>query len=72
MKAETNSEYLTVQEVRQHLNISQAAAYSLTHRNDFPVCRFGGNIRIPKDAFNAWIKARTSIPKDLHAYMDMN
>ena len=49
MKKVTGSEteYMTVAEVRRYLNISQASAYELTHRKDFPVCRFGGSIRIP-------------------------
>ena len=57
--------FLTIAEVRAYLNISQAAAYQLAHRKDFPVCRFGGNIRIPKDAFMAWVNARTYIPTAL-------
>lgn len=54
--------FMTITEVRKYLNISQSAAYQLSHRKDFPVCRFGGNIRIPRDAFLAWVKARTYIP----------
>lgn len=54
--------YLTVADVKNYLNISQTAAYSLTRRRDFPVCRFGSIIRIPKDAFLAWVDARTCIP----------
>ena len=54
--------YMTISEVGRFLNISQSAAYQLSHRKDFPVCRFGGNIRIPRDAFTAWVKARTHIP----------
>lgn len=53
--------FLTIAEARQILNISQSAAYQLSRRKDFPVCRFGGNIRIPKDAFFAWVEARTYI-----------
>lgn len=55
--------YMTVGEVKQYLNISQAAAYELTHRTDFPVCRIGGSIRIPKAAFLAWVELRTYIPE---------
>ncbi len=65
MKINEESGFLTVAEVRKYLNISQAAAYQLSHRKDFPVCRFGGNIRIPKDAFMAWVNARTYIPTAL-------
>lgn len=57
--------FLTIAEVRNILNISQSAAYQLSRRRDFPVCRFGGNIRIPRDAFFAWVEARTYIPTAL-------
>lgn len=54
--------YLTIADIRCYLNISQSAAYELTHRKDFPVCRFGSSIRIPRDAFLAWVESRTYIP----------
>lgn len=57
--------FLTITEVRMILNISQSAAYQLSRRKDFPVCRFGGNIRIPRDAFFAWVDERTYIPTSL-------
>lgn len=57
--------FMTVAEVQKFLNISQSAAYQLSRRKDFPVCRFGGNIRIPRDAFMAWVNARTYIPTAL-------
>lgn len=66
------SEYLTIRDVRQHLNISQAAAYELAKRQDFPSARFGGSIRIPREAFLAWVRKCTSIPKDLTPYMNVN
>ena len=55
-------DYLTVADVRRYLNISQAKAYELTHRKDFPVCRFGACIRIPRDAFMAWVQQCTYVP----------
>lgn len=54
--------YMTVNDVRLYLNISLSAAYELAHSRDFPVCRFGGNIRIPRDAFLVWVESRTYIP----------
>ena len=68
---ELMSEYMTVAEVRQYLNISQTAAYELTHRKDFPVCRFGGSIRIPRKAFLAWVEMKTSVPRELASYMSI-
>ena len=60
-----NHEYLTIADIKNYLNISQAAAYELSHRTDFPVCRFGGCIRIPKAPFLAWIEAKTYLPGSL-------
>ena len=57
--------FMTIADVKVYLNISQSAAYQLSRRKDFPVCRFGGNIRIPRDAFLAWVEARTYIPTAL-------
>lgn len=68
MEAKKNNDlcaFLTIAEVQKYLNISQSAAYQLSRRKDFPVCRFGGTIRIPKDAFFAWVEARTYIPTAL-------
>lgn len=62
-----NKQYLTVKEVKNYLNISTATAYELTHRSDFPTCRFGGSIRIPRDAFFAWVAKCTFIPNCLRA-----
>ena len=45
------------------LDISKA--YELAHRKDFPICRFGGSIRIPKAPFLAWIEAKTYLPSGL-------
>ena len=56
------TEYMTVSEMQRYLNISQGAAYGLTHRKDFPVCRFGGIFRIPRVPFLAWVAANTSNP----------
>lgn len=58
-------DYLTVADVKAYLNISQAKAYELTHRTDFPVSRFGGAIRIPKDAFLCWVDSMTYLPAAL-------
>ena len=65
---ELKSEYMTVADVRQYLNISQTAAYE---RKDFPVCRFGGSIRIPRKAFLAWVDMKTSVPRELASYMSI-
>lgn len=61
------NQYLTAADVGRYLNISQSKAYELTHRKDFPVCRFGGSIRIPREAFLSWVDQHTRIPNGLTA-----
>lgn len=65
MNERNQSEFLTMSEVKQILNISLASAYELTHRKDFPVCRFGGSIRVPRAALILWIDQHTQMPKSL-------
>lgn len=57
--------YLTVADVKSYLCISTTAAYELTHRKDFPVCRLGSSIRIPTQPFLAWVDKHTRIPAGL-------
>ena len=61
------NQYLTVANVGRYLNISQSKAYELAHRKDFPVCRFGGSIRVPREAFLSWVDQHTRIPNGLTA-----
>lgn len=65
----SNQQYLTIRDVQEHLNISQSAAYELAHRKDFPVCRIGGSIRIPREAFYAWVEMKTNITAQLRSFM---
>lgn len=67
MKKEISFEknYLTVADIKSYLCISTTAAYELTHRKDFPVCRLGSSIRIPTQLFLAWVEKHTHIPADL-------
>jgi len=58
-------DYMTVSDVGNFLNISLSKAYELTHRKDFPVCRFGGSIRIPRAPFLSWVKEMTYLPAGL-------
>ena len=59
--------YLTVAEISDYLSISKSQAYELTHRKDFPVSRFGGAIRIPRDLFLLWVGKQTRVPANLVA-----
>ena len=64
-KTVLTKEYLTIKDVREYLSISQSKAYELSHSKDFPVCRFGGAIRIPREAFLMWVQKHTYVPKSL-------
>ena len=65
MDERNQSDFLTISEVKAILNISLASAYELTRRKDFPVCRFGGSLRVPKKALQLWIDQHTQMPKTL-------
>ena len=48
----------TVEEIAQMLSISLRSAYNLCNSTTgFRVLRVGGSIRIPKDSFDAWLRA---------------
>ena len=48
----------TVKEVAQMLSISLRSAYNLCNSTtEFRVLRVGGSIRVPKDSFDAWLRA---------------
>ena len=46
------------EELAQMLSISLRSAYNLCNSTtEFRVLRVGGSIRIPKDSFDAWLRA---------------
>ena len=46
------------EEIAQMLSISLRSAYNLCNSTtEFRVLRVGGSIRIPKDSFDAWLRA---------------
>ena len=48
----------TVEEIAQMLSISLRSAYNLCNSTtEFRVLRVGGSILIPKDSFDAWLRA---------------
>ena len=48
----------TVEEIAQMLAISLRSAYNLCNSTtEFRVLRIGGSIRVPKDGFDAWLRA---------------
>lgn len=48
---------LKTQDIQYMLNISRSQAYSLANSGAFPVVRIGRAIRIPRETFEAWIRA---------------
>ena len=55
---ETTTLVYTVEEIAQMLSISLRSAYNLCNSTtEFRVLRVGGSIRIPKDGFDAWLRA---------------
>ena len=69
MNSENIQQFLTIRDIQEYLNISASSAYELTHRKDFPVCRVGGSVRIPRQAFLAWVDMKTSISPQLLSFM---
>lgn len=49
------NECLTAGEISAYLSISLSKAYELTRQPDFPVCRLGGVVRVPRNAFLSWV-----------------
>ena len=48
----------TVEEIARMLAISLRSAYNLCNSTtEFRVLRVGGSIRVPKDGFDAWLRA---------------
>lgn len=45
----------TVDEIQVILGISKPTAYALVHKGEFRSIRIGGQIRISKKSFDAWL-----------------
>lgn len=59
MNEPLKNEYLTAGEIARYLHISLSKAYALTRQADFPICRLGGAVRIPRNAFLSWVNRNT-------------
>lgn len=53
-KAYTASQYLTVDQVAQHLQVSKMTVYRMCHQGDLPNLTIGKSYRIPREEFEAW------------------
>lgn len=55
-----NKILLTVTETAQTLGLSRATVYNtLLSREDFPVVRLGGSVRVNREKLQAWVDERT-------------
>jgi excisionase family DNA binding protein len=60
MDVQKFSETLTVQEVREILQLGANSAYNLIHSKAFPVRRVGRTYRIPVKPFFLWLEGNPS------------
>jgi excisionase family DNA binding protein len=55
-KADELPVVLTMQQLREVLQISRPKAYELANQQGFPTVRLGRTIRIPRDALLRWLE----------------
>ena len=56
----SDSILLTIPETAAALGVSRATVYNtLLHREDFPVVRFGGAVRVNREALQLWCDRQT-------------
>ena len=53
-------QFLTVRELAGYLRVSRTKAYQLVWSGEVPSVRVGGQIRIPRDALEARLAARSA------------
>ena len=61
MKELLKNEYLAVSDVAGYLGISTSKVYQMVKQTDFPICRFDGVIRIPREALLYWLAQHTRV-----------
>ncbi len=54
---------LTVSETAKALRIGLSTAYQLCQRNELPVVRVGGQIRVDGEALEQWIKKQSTVSR---------
>jgi excisionase family DNA binding protein len=60
MDVKKTTETLTVQEVREILQLGTNSAYNLIHSKSFPVRKVGHTYRIPVKPFLVWLEGTPS------------
>ena len=60
MKQESNAqrEFLTTTEVGYALGVSAGRVYQMIAAGELPGVRMGRSVRIPRDAWEAWVRER--------------
>lgn len=58
MAPTTGPDLLTVRELAERLRIASQTAYRLCKTPGFPASRVGGQIRVPVDALEEWLRAQ--------------
>lgn len=51
--------FLSVTEAGALLGVQRGRAYALASQGVFPTVRVGGRIRVPREAFSAWLEAQS-------------
>lgn len=52
------TEYITVKQMAERLNISLDMAYDMVHSEGFPAIKLNRTIRIPVDRLEKWLEKR--------------
>ena len=55
---------LTANDIHMYLNISKSKAYELFKQDGFPTIIIGGNKRVNKDDFLAWVEKQKKVGFD--------
>ncbi|MCI5970730.1 MAG: helix-turn-helix domain-containing protein [Oscillospiraceae bacterium] len=51
-----NIKLLSVKDIQTKLGISAQNAYTIFHRSDFPLIKFGGRLYVRQEAFLKWLE----------------
>lgn len=56
-------EYLRVDEVAKQLKLGRSTVYALIQQQRIPHIRIGTAVRIPKEAFETWLREQLRSPR---------
>ena len=51
---------IRVKELAMIIRLSRARTYALVHKGVIPSVKIGGSIRVPRAAYEQWLKAQTA------------